>query len=345
MRDGASTDRFKILFKPWEHILTTDKSFTAMRSTSREDFVNLLLLDFFAANLLLQPQAVLSSLVKPFPEAKIVLNLSTMASLDNAEANIDAHERTLDALQIVVDAIDFISGCLLARTQRNAAPPTSTFDVGQLPMLQRFCHQRLNAVERSMARLNRALDARDKVHNIQESISVKRLTILATIFLPLSLSASILSMQTRFANLRLLLYDFIGVFTIVGTAAILMLLLVRTVLKFKSTRVLKMFSPSIQWDIPGKWETWRSERPFKLRSVCFTVIYVLLWAVVLASFIVGMLKNVILGLKILGFGFAGALGTLLVCSVLFACCYLPFSLMTLMAVSEEKQRRRLGQAV
>src|SRR5207248_2743778 len=57
--------------------------------------------------------------------------------------------------------------------------------------------------------------------NIQESEIVKRLTILAAVFLPLSLATGVLSMQTRFAHLGYLLYDLIGVFLLVGFIAIL----------------------------------------------------------------------------------------------------------------------------
>lgn len=57
--------------------------------------------------------------------------------------------------------------------------------------------------------------------DVYESRGVKRLTLLATIFLPLSLSASILAMNTRFRDLHLLLFDFVGVFFVLGSFALM----------------------------------------------------------------------------------------------------------------------------
>jgi hypothetical protein len=50
---------------------------------------------------------------------------------------------------------------------------------------------------------------------------------------------------------ELKLYDFVGVFTIVGTAAVLTLFLVRVVLKLKSTHTFKMISPPSLWAMGG----------------------------------------------------------------------------------------------
>lgn len=57
--------------------------------------------------------------------------------------------------------------------------------------------------------------------DVCESQGVKRLTLLATIFLPLSLSASILAMNARFRDLHLLLFDFVGVFFVLGSFALM----------------------------------------------------------------------------------------------------------------------------
>ncbi|UKZ69193.1 uncharacterized protein TrAtP1_010203 [Trichoderma atroviride] len=74
-----------------------------------------------------------------------------------------------------------------------------------------------------MTRLSRLSDDLD--HNLQllrlskdmnQSGNVQMLTLLATIFLPLSLSAGVLSMQSRFKDLGDLLYDFFGVVVLLG---------------------------------------------------------------------------------------------------------------------------------
>jgi hypothetical protein len=47
--------------------------------------------------------------------------------------------------------------------------------------------------------------------DLEQSKSLRILTLLATFFLPMSLAAGVLSMQTRFKDLKVLLYDFFGV--------------------------------------------------------------------------------------------------------------------------------------
>jgi len=63
----------------------------------------------------------------------------------------------------------------------------------EILLVQRSCHQRLHNVKRHIERLNRAFKGRNKALNILEPVSVKRITVLAAIFIPLSLSASILN--------------------------------------------------------------------------------------------------------------------------------------------------------
>ena len=64
------------------------------------------------------------------------------------------------------------------------------------------------------------LDAQRNQSNNTGAIGVTRLTILAAIFLPASLSSSLLAMSTRFKDLNLLLYDFVGVFFLLGAMAL-----------------------------------------------------------------------------------------------------------------------------
>lgn len=49
-----------------------------------------------------------------------------------------------------------------------------------------------------------------------EAQNVRLLSILASIFLPVSLACGLLSMQTRFADLHVLVYDFFGVLALLG---------------------------------------------------------------------------------------------------------------------------------
>ncbi|KAG5743748.1 hypothetical protein H9Q70_013540 [Fusarium xylarioides] len=132
--------------------------------------------------------------------------------------------------------------------------------------------------------------------DMNQSGNVQMLTLLATIFLPLSLSAGVLSMQSRFKDLGDLLYDFFGV--VVLLAAVVALFLVA------------MFVISSAKELESR--LWRYRwykvylRPTLLTTV--TAIALILGALVLTSFVVGMFKDVVLGAKILGYGIIAAVG-------------------------------------
>ncbi|OTB17649.1 hypothetical protein K445DRAFT_260569 [Daldinia sp. EC12] len=125
---------------------------------------------------------------------------------------------------------------------------------------------------------------------LNQSSNVHNLTLLATIFLPLSLAAGVLSMQSRFKDLGSLLYDFFGV--VILLAAIVLLLLgimfVFANVKELESRILK----------------YKAYRQFERRVVLSMLVLILITfgAIVLASFIVGMFKDVVLGATILGYG-------------------------------------------
>ena len=144
--------------------------------------------------------------------------------------------------------------------------------------------------------------------NVQGSGSIWLLTLLAFIFLPLSLASSVLSMQTRFAELHFLLYDFCGVLMIIGSLTVLIFLGLKltvviidqlTKLKVTNSRVLRMMNLMY---LPA--------------ATVIALLVFSLWALIFTSFIVGMIKDVSLGLKILGYGCAAYLGIfLLSCGV------------------------------
>lgn len=123
--------------------------------------------------------------------------------------------------------------------------------------------------------------------SISESNRISMLTILASIFLPLSLACGILSMQTRLKDLNYLLYDFCGVVVILLTLAALLLLFVKG-----------------SMTIVSKISDWNSSRK-KFVTIAFAVIVSSIWAIVLASFIVGMTVNIRLAGLVLGYGLAG----------------------------------------
>lgn len=126
--------------------------------------------------------------------------------------------------------------------------------------------------------------------NIRESNRLPMLTILASIFLPLSLACGILSMQTRLKDLHYLLYDFCVVVVLLLTLVALLLLFVKG--------SMPIVSRTSGWG--------PSQKLFV--TYPFAIIVSLIWAVILASFIVGMAVDVRLGGLGLRYGLASLFG-------------------------------------
>lgn len=122
----------------------------------------------------------------------------------------------------------------------------------------------------------------------KQATSVSQLTLLAAFFLPMSLASAILSMQTRFSDLNLVLYDFVGVVVILGTIASV----AYGVFKWGPD----VYDVIIQINYGFKIS--ESRKLLKaLKFICLAI----WWIAILIAFLVGMLKSPILGMKIFGF--------------------------------------------
>jgi len=188
------------------------------------------------------------------------------------------------------------------------------------------CAQLIKLISRTLDRRDQRYDLFVKNLSIDDSIRIKRLTILAAIFLPFSLASGILSMQTRFVALHLLLYDFLGVFLLVASFAVLAYLAVKvlTVLSRKDhSWLIQKFAPwKVRW-----WSSQANDAEFEFRLKSFLIytLYFSIWAVTALSFIVGMVLEVTMGFKILGYGLAALVGSCLLLIVLSFCwlsCYI-----------------------
>lgn len=125
--------------------------------------------------------------------------------------------------------------------------------------------------------------------NVHESGNLWVLTVLASLFLPLSLACGILSMQTRLKDLHLLLYDFCGVVVLVVTLAALLILLVK-------------LSMGISGWLKRASSTWFVG--VKNLKILFAVLLFQFWGLVIASFAFGMTRDARTGGIILGVGTA-----------------------------------------
>ncbi|KAF2012895.1 hypothetical protein BU24DRAFT_453210 [Aaosphaeria arxii CBS 175.79] len=167
--------------------------------------------------------------------------------------------------------------------------------------LQALCTALENQTSSLSSRLNSRIQFFEIGRSLHESGRGQLLTLLAVIFLPLSLASSILSMQTRFTDLHYLIYDFFGVIFLLGTLTFILL------------GVLLL----LRWGY-GEFRGWLEDSkksnflPTKLtwlwtkRTPIFTVLLLCIpWSLIVASFLVGMLNDIGIGLKVLGYGITG----------------------------------------
>jgi hypothetical protein len=172
------------------------------------------------------------------------------------------------------------------------------------PELRGCCKDIKGHLSRLSDDLEHHLRFLDLARNVSQTTNVQQLTLLATVFLPMSLAAGVLSMQSRFKDLGSLLYDFFGV--VVLLAAIVMLLLViLSLLAYAKEQESRIEHNMVYRNL--------------VRPILSTIVilgFLIFGGLVLSSFIVGMFKDVVLGARILGYGTTVAVGVPVVITAL-----------------------------
>ncbi|KAG2024277.1 hypothetical protein GB937_003928 [Aspergillus fischeri] len=171
--------------------------------------------------------------------------------------------------------------------------------------LREYCKE----IRNRLARLNNEMDKNVKFLDLDRTLkqarNVERLTILATIFLPLSLAAGILSMQSRFKDAGVLLYDFLGVSVLLGAFAVAVV-------------VSLAFFNLIEEDVTKLFKANIFKRIWRLVLWYLALHILAIGLLILTSFTVGMFKDVVLGWFILGYGLAVAIGGPIVFGVVYS---------------------------
>ncbi|GKT64741.1 hypothetical protein ColTof4_07138 [Colletotrichum tofieldiae] len=165
-----------------------------------------------------------------------------------------------------------------------------------------YCQEVKGCVSRLSASLEHDLKFLSLGRDMEQADSLQRLTVLATIFLPLSLAAAVLSMQTRFSDLGALLYDFFGVAVVLG-AFVLPFILFLSFLKFTTGHMMV----EIEMRLADEHDSTSPAYIF-LRNFLRIALWIgipLLGVLVVVSFLIGMFQDVGLGGKTLGYGLAG----------------------------------------
>ena len=244
------------------------QSCTSLSDGSLETFAKLLVLDFFLASIYLQPVDHYAPIIYPKLPEKEVLKYSLTknphlqvplglfeprlsAKSREAFKEIEDAEGILRSVNNLVDSIHFVMAALKPTSITGPRKPVLDERATRMRELEELCLERSRNAQRALDALNRQLDYLTKRHSIREAKSIKILTILASLYLPLSLSASILGVQTPFravAHTKTpqdqdsgqnligtnLLFDFFGVFVALATGTIFILYGIRLGLWLKS---------------------------------------------------------------------------------------------------------------
>jgi len=164
------------------------------------------------------------------------------------------------------------------------------------------------------------LNEQSRRSDIRESNAVKRLTVLATIFLPLSLSTGILSMQSRLTKIHLILWDFVAIFL---DLALIVLLLFWITESSRLPHLLHSFKRICT--LPYNRDV--SEQRKNLKGRIWNIVW---WTLSCPSIVIvivalnfGMFQPVQMAWKILGYGVAAGAGFL----ILSGASYVVFSLL------------------
>lgn len=241
-----------------------EQSLTFFFDGSLDTFAKLLVLEFFLPSIYLQRMDYYGPLIYPDPDLldkqivrySLTKNPHLQVPLGLFEPRLSANSKEAfkeieDAegiLRSVNNLVDSIECVLKALPSKNLEKSNGENYRKRIQQLKGLCSERRNNADRALQALNRQLDYLTKRHAIRESKAIKTLTILASIYLPLSLSASILGMQSPFKAIAHdstsspqdltgtnLLFDFFGVFIGLSSGTIFILYGIRLGLWAKST--------------------------------------------------------------------------------------------------------------
>ena len=156
-------------------------------------------------------------------------------------------EGILRSVNNLVDSIRYVMAALKSSNATGVQQSGSKDREERMQELEALCEERRENAKRALEALGRQLDYLSKRHAIREAKAIKILTILASLYLPLSLSASLLGMQSPFKQIAHsktasdpdlvgtnLLFDFFGVFIWLSTATIFIVHAIRLGLWLKS---------------------------------------------------------------------------------------------------------------
>ncbi|KAK7436373.1 hypothetical protein Landi51_12550 [Colletotrichum acutatum] len=225
-----------------------------------------------------------------------------------------------DRMVIVIESlVEILQNAMQSPTESSTPTPRSNITIPttsenpEIAAIDFELRLHIKQMSGSLSRLTatmehdlRLLELRREVKQMDD---VQQPSILATIFLPLSISAGILSMQTRFKDLGSLLYDIFGVMILLGALALCSILVLNFV-KF-GTRHLAQIDMIVYWNMNSVEDMAKQKHQLAMYVLFRKFVPILWWLglgllsiLVVVSFLVGMFEDIDLGARMLGYGIA-----------------------------------------
>ncbi|RSL66835.1 hypothetical protein CEP53_003228 [Fusarium sp. AF-6] len=204
--------------------------------------------------------------------------------------------RLLEMGHELVSTIESVIDVVKASATVAGAPQTTIKFMAVEAELRGYRREVKERLQKLSEDLEHDLKFLELARNVNQTRSVQQLTLLATIFLPLSLAAGVLSMQTRFKDLGSLLYDFFGVVVLLGVIVVIIVIIMATI------AIIKEAESTLT-----RYSSYRKHTRVRVINLLLLGLFSY-GSLVLSSFLVGMFKDVRLGAKILGYGSAVAVG-------------------------------------
>jgi BMFP domain-containing protein YqiC len=203
MKDVSRGIRFSPLKYHFQKILTSEFSATTICQVSSVFACQTVMVDLLRAVIECWIVFVTETLLQTSP---YVLEQDTRSRAYNTDAlnHISKVSRDISLLfQFTMDTL------LLTLEDNDVVSRTKLGSIGieSRAKLHRLQHR----IDDLVSNLNSVLEVKKTLVEESQTQSVKRLTMIAAIFLPLGLASSLLSMQTRVVDLGVLWYDYFGI--------------------------------------------------------------------------------------------------------------------------------------
>ncbi|KAF2183197.1 hypothetical protein K469DRAFT_751765 [Zopfia rhizophila CBS 207.26] len=253
------------------------------------DFLVLFLLEILAVDISVFHKAIRFEL-----DLELVTDLMKMTDsvLTDYFKAMEGRIFSFNRMKSMVEKAEDIQGCCDYLVKSSSVSNRLAEESDEVLSLKLRCSELVKHTNRIDNRYQDLFSLNTTVSQTRQSFSVTILTVLAAVFLPLSLAAGVLSMQYRFNELGQRLYDFFGVAWIFCTFALVCGAFVRY-----GSRLLDKFWSLKHLD-KHDYNTWRGD----INGITYS--YVVGWILVLISFLLGMfLKDN--GIDKLGYVFLG----------------------------------------